>query len=147
MLADADVKAMLRDVKKRNQSKSSDGNTAYSRYRRRNSTLIIDILEIALQTSILCVPSTMTTGSAVVSTTTCSPLTTITTTGCSVTGWVTTISSYASTTSQTVCASDSCGTICPTNSGPLSVSATSTIARSQYYAPVVTITASVMPTR
>lgn len=103
-------------------------------------------LETALHTSILCVPSTITTGSAVVSTTTCSPLSTITTTGCSVTGWATTISSYASTTSQTVCASDSCGTLCPMNSGPLSVSATSTIARAQYCAPVVTITTSVMPT-
>jgi hypothetical protein len=36
MLADADVKAMIRGVKKRSQSKSSDGHTAYSRHRRRN---------------------------------------------------------------------------------------------------------------
>jgi hypothetical protein len=103
-------------------------------------------LETALHTSIVCVPSTITMGSAVVSTTTCSPLTTIATTGCSVTGWATTISSSVSTTSQTVCASDSCGTLCPMNPGPLSVSAASTIARAQYCASVATITTSFMPT-
>ncbi|KAI9837744.1 MAG: hypothetical protein M1819_006678 [Sarea resinae] len=103
--------------------------------------------QTALRVTVLCIPTTYTTGGSTVSTTTCSPTTTVTTSGCSVTGTTTTVSSSASSSAtQTPCASDTCGGACPLGGGPLSGASMGIIATTEDCSLISTSTTSALPT-
>ena len=129
---------------KSNSNSNSDSSTSTSK----SSSSLCASSKTALQVTVQCVPTSFSTSGSIISTTTCSPLSTVTASGCFVTGLTTTISASTSASiTQTPCASDTCGTACPMNGGgPLSGAKWGTIASTQNCALIQTTTLSSLPT-
>ena len=102
----------------------------------------------ALQVTVQCIPTVLSSGSSYMATTYCSPLMTITASGCSATRSTTTISasSTSASASQVICASDTCGNACPMIGGPLSGASMAIAASKDDCASILTITTSPLPT-
>ena len=129
---------------KSNSNSNSDSSTSTSK----SSSSLCTSSNTALQVTVQCVPTSFSTSGSIISTTTCSPLSTVTASGCFVTGLTTTVSASTSASiTQTPCASDTCGTACPMNDGgPLSGGSWGTIPSTENCALIQTTTVSTLPT-
>ena len=100
----------------------------------------------ALQVTVQCRPTVLTSSGSTISTTTCSPLNTVTASGCSVTATTTILSAPASASqTQIQCARGSCGNACTKNGGALSGASMGVLASTNDCASIPTVTTSVLP--
>ena len=135
------------DSNKSNSNSNSDSPTSTLKSSSSSSASLCISSKTVLQVTVQCVPTSLSTSGSIISTTTCSPLSTVTASGCSVTGLTATVStSTSASTTQTACASGTCGDACPMNGGPLSGASMGIVASTEDCASIPTITTSALPT-